>query len=118
MISIIVECEPSTSKEEGVRYNWSRANNTAIEQDLTKIKWKEELSKRSVEEGWRFLRKALDDTIAKNVPSSRQSVTFHHPWMTREILKLIRKKRRKWRLAKKPRRLNMTKQSTKKQRKS
>jgi hypothetical protein len=24
------------------------------------------------------------------------NIKFKHPWMTREILKLIRKKRRKW----------------------
>jgi hypothetical protein len=49
-----------------------------------------------VEEGWRFFRQKLSETVEKNVPKSGGRTKLKNPWMTREILRLIRRKRRKW----------------------
>ncbi|MFO0007415.1 MAG: hypothetical protein ACK559_40500, partial [bacterium] len=53
-----------------------------------------------MEEGWNFIKSTLEETISRNVPTSKGRIKFKHPWMTREILQLIRKKRRRWRAAK------------------
>jgi hypothetical protein len=100
MISFSVECNPFIRKDKEVRLNWSRANIPAIRQDLEAIHWTAEMTTKSVEEGWKFVRKTLEESIARNVPIIKGCIRFKHPWMTREILRLIRKKRRRWRVAK------------------
>ncbi len=100
MICVAIECQPFKRQEKQVRLNWNRANIPAIRQDIVNSHWREELGARTVEEGWAYLNRTLEETIGRNVPINKGSIRFKHPWMTREILKLIRKKRRKWRTAK------------------
>jgi hypothetical protein len=100
MICVTVECKPDTRCSEGTRNNWSKANKEAIARDLESTDWRLELDWRTTEDGWRFMKSILGETIDKNVPTLKGNIKFKHPWMTRDILKLIRKKRRKWRKAK------------------
>ena len=100
MICVTVECKPDVRCSEGTRYNWSKANKDAIARDLESTDWRLELDWRTTEDGWRFMKSILGETIDKNVPTLKGNIKFKHPWMTRDILKLIRKKRRKWRKAK------------------
>ncbi len=58
--------------------------------------WRTQLDGRTVEEGWRFFRQKLSETVEKNVPKSGGRTKLKNPWMTREILRLIRRKKRKW----------------------
>jgi hypothetical protein len=58
------------------------------------------LGKRTVEEAWQHFTQTLYEAIDRNVPKSKPRTKFNHPWMTREILRLVRKKRRKWRMYK------------------
>jgi hypothetical protein len=46
--------------------------------------------------GWRFFRKKLSETVEKNVPRCGERTKLKNSWITREILRLIRRKRRKW----------------------
>jgi hypothetical protein len=100
MICVTVECKTDTRCSEGTRYNWSKANKEAMALDLERTDWRLGLDWRTTEDGWRFMKSILGETIDKNVPTLKGNIKFKHPWMTRDILKLIRKKRRKWRKAK------------------
>jgi hypothetical protein len=42
----------------------------------------------------------LQNTVEKYVPKSSSRTKLKNPWMTREILRLIRKKRKVWKKAK------------------
>ena len=101
MISITVECQPREVKEkENVRYNWKRADMPAIRSELEGMDWERELSRRTMEEGWTWFREQLQNAVEKYVPKSSSRTKLKNPWMTREILRLIRKKRKVWKKAK------------------
>ncbi len=68
--------------------------------DLMEIPWRETLAAETVEGAWSRFREALSETIEKNVPKSGVRTRLRNPWMTREILRLVRKKRRKWKAIK------------------
>jgi hypothetical protein len=53
-----------------------------------------------MEEGWTWFREQLQNTVEKYVPKSSSRTKLKNPWMTREILRLIRKKRKVWKKAK------------------
>jgi hypothetical protein len=89
MIMVSVECQPNVHKDKEVRHIWSKANIPAIKQDLDNTHWREELDQKTVEEGWNFIKSTLEETISRNVPTSKGRIKFKHPWMTREILQLI-----------------------------
>jgi hypothetical protein len=67
-----------------------------MKSDISDVDWRTQLDGRTVEEGWRFFRQKLSETVEKNVPKSGGRTKLKNPWMTREILRLIRRKRRKW----------------------
>jgi hypothetical protein len=67
-----------------------------MKRDISEVNWRLQLEDRAVEEGWRFFRKKLSETVEKNVPKCGERTKLKNPWMTREILRLIRRKRRKW----------------------
>ncbi len=46
---------------------------------ITGIPWSEELASQNVEEGWTFMKKTLEKTIAKKVPVGRGCIRFKHP---------------------------------------
>ncbi len=73
---------------------------TKIKVDLEEPQWRERLGECRVEEGWTILTNKLTETIEQNVARGGQRTKLNNPWMTREILRLIRRKRRKWRAVK------------------
>jgi hypothetical protein len=97
MLSIIMEAEPSRTGEERTGYAWNKTDMEAIRSDLDGMDWNREIEVRSVEEAWNFITHTLNESIERNVPKGKPRVRFKHPWMTREILQLVRKKRRFWR---------------------
>ncbi len=97
MLSIVVEGEPQTLCQDKEQYVWGRANMDAIKDDMDGTDWKKEMSQRTVDEALNFLTTTLQETIDRNVPKGQHRTKFKHPWMNREILRLLRKKRRAWR---------------------
>jgi hypothetical protein len=120
MLSISVDAEPSRTSEVKAGHIWSKADIPAIIQDMDSQDWRREIEVRSVEEAWKFLTLTLTESmreievrsveeawkfltltltesIDRNVPKGKPKTKFKHPWMTREILWMVRKKRRFWR---------------------
>ncbi len=81
-------------------YNWKRADIPAIQRELDGVDWREELENRTTEEGWILLRNKLQAAVEKFVPQSKNRTKLKNPWMTRELLRLIRRKRKVWRKVK------------------
>jgi hypothetical protein len=69
----------------------------AIKDDMDGTDWKKKMSQRTVDEAWNFLTTTLQETIERNIPKGQHRTKFKHPWMNREILRLVCKKRRAWR---------------------
>jgi hypothetical protein len=94
MLKITVEADPQIVREERTGYDWKKADMEAIARKLDRTDWRIVVGKRSVEEAWRYLTDTLSKAIERNVPKGRPRIEFRHPWMTKEILRLVRRKRR------------------------
>ena len=80
------------------RPNWTKADFAGLRGFLGNIDWNRILTDRPVEEAWTTFRSTLDLALAKFVPNSTVRNENTPKWLTREIVKLVRRKKRPWRL--------------------
>jgi hypothetical protein len=100
MLKVVLDFEPNCAERVNSKYNWSKANIEQMNIDLMEIPWRETLATETVEAAWSRFREVLSETIEKKVPKSGVRTRIRNPWMTREILQLVRKKHRKWKAIK------------------
>jgi hypothetical protein len=93
----VIEFKPNEIEKPTVRYNWSSADTDTMKSDISNVDWKHCLQSRAVEDRWMFFKDRINETVEKCVPKCGGRTKLKNPWMTREILRLIRRKRRKWR---------------------
>ena len=77
--------------------DWCKADLDKLVSSLANVDWKAELNNISGLSGWEFLKKKIDEETHACVPVKMRRVGNRPLWMTRNVLRLIRKKRRLWR---------------------
>jgi hypothetical protein len=80
--------------------NWHKANWSAIRTGLSDIDWKEELGILDADEAWVKFTSVLEGLVEQNVPMKPRRIPHKPVWMTWEVTRAIRKKRRLWKRAK------------------
>jgi hypothetical protein len=75
--------------------NWWRADWAAMRAELGEESW-DELEQMLAGEAWDSFKQRLDDLVEKHVPLKPRGRPGRPPWMSREILRAVRKKRRMW----------------------
>jgi len=78
--------------------DWRGADWEAIRKGVSDVKWEAELESKNAEESWILLREKLQSLQKAHIPE-RKARSERPPWMTTEILRAIRKKRRLWKKA-------------------
>jgi ribosomal protein L15 len=81
-------------------YNWSKADTSKMVDEMSAVRWGEILAGETVENAWQVFKGKLSETVERNVPKHGTRTPLKNPWMTREILRMVRKKRRKWKTVK------------------
>jgi hypothetical protein len=83
-------------------YRWHKLDETGLKHDLDQFRAKFEQSYRnkSVDENWQNFVDAVKDAVDKHVPSSMKSSRSNLPWLTRPLIRLIRRKNRAFYAAK------------------
>jgi hypothetical protein len=79
--------------------NWGKAQWNNIREGIKNTVWPSTSDGITAEESWQLLRNRIDELTAQHVPE-REFRERSSDWMTRDILQLIRKKRRLWKKAK------------------
>jgi hypothetical protein len=97
---VTLDLEPGPAEKSRRKFNWSKANIEEMKSDLSTVNWIEILTEESVEAAWNIFKDKLNETVERNVAKIGSRTRLKNPWMTREILRLVRKKRRKWRAVK------------------
>ena len=100
VLNIEVEVKMSKKDVKISRTNWTKADVPGLRKFLGEVNWQNRLAEKTVEETWETFRNVLDEAITKFVPSSTIRAANTPKWLTREIVKLVRKKKRAWKLAK------------------
>ena len=82
------------------RPNWNKADIVGLTKYLRNINWSNILTDHEANSAWNIFKETLDLAVAKFVPISTVRVASHPRWLTREIIRLIGRKKRAWKLTK------------------
>ena len=74
--------------------NWSKADSEGIRNYLGEIDWHQLLQCECIEENWHKFCQTLGDAVNKFVPTSSQKSDDKPKWLNREIIKLVRRKKK------------------------
>lgn len=80
--------------------DWNKADWKAIRAGLTIEEWRNTITSANVTEAWDNLKYRLNQLVRSHVPLRKRRDLDKPPWMTKEILQSIRKKRKLWKKAK------------------
>lgn len=101
IISIEISCDPKNSNTAKATQCWNKADLESIEQELGDIYWEKELKNfNDAENMWLFFKSKILSIQNKYVPTKIKGPSNQPKWMTRELLRLIRKKRRLYKIFK------------------
>ena len=88
------------TKEDGKEFvDWKKADWKQIRRDIDQVDWRTELEGSTANEAWEKLKEKLKRTVDTNVPKKKGRRSTRPPWLTQEIMRGIRKKKRLWKRA-------------------
>ena len=76
--------------------DWRKANYEGLKQDAAAYDWDEQLANLSCDDSWTKLKEILDGLQTKHVPLKKRRERHRPVWMTKHVMRTIRKKRRLW----------------------
>ena len=85
--------------DNAVRYLCGRADWKAMEADLSNKNW-EELNNLEADAAWTALKEVLHKTVEEHVPKRRRRNHNRPGWLSQEVVREIRKKKKQWKAAK------------------
>jgi hypothetical protein len=77
--------------------DWRRADWDAMRAEMRMGNWLQDLKKSGADRAWNILKDKVEEVIQKHVPQRRKRNSNRPAWMTQEILRAVRKKKRIWR---------------------
>ena len=80
------------------RSNWTKADIVGLKRFLSEINWHQEMASSSVERLWATFKRILESAMEQFVPKSTVRAPDAPRWLTREIVRLVRRKKRAWKL--------------------
>jgi Reverse transcriptase (RNA-dependent DNA polymerase)/Endonuclease-reverse transcriptase len=95
---IVAEINVTTGSEKknDARQDWRNADWEKMRNMLAEQKWKADIRGADTEEAWRIFQEKISEVTVECVPARRRRNVNRPPWMTQEILRAIRKKKRMW----------------------
>ena len=100
---LLVEYTSKIINEEEAKMipNWHKLNIEKIQEGFMGVDWKTELGQKNANECWELIKGKLDTLIQENLPMKKRKSTSRPVWMNHKIVKLMRKKERYFKQAKK-----------------
>jgi hypothetical protein len=95
-IEMLVDASVEKVKTTKTCKQWKRANYQSMRSEMDVIRWEEELRDMDAESAWKKFRSVLDDCVEKHVPTIEIYDTGRPKWLTKDIVKLIRQKKKSW----------------------
>jgi hypothetical protein len=95
-IEVKVGSENQPTKQHAGRPDWARADWSALREKAREWNWRDELRGTSAGEAWTRLRGKVDSWVEASVPKKRMRNKNRPPWLSQDILREIRKRKRMW----------------------
>ena len=100
MIMVTVAVSSGGGTKEKEQLNWAKGDWVSMRNELLAVNWRNELNGKDGNAAWSVLKEKILKTVEKFVPKRRRR-NFNKPaWLSSEILRAIRRKKRLWRKAK------------------
>jgi len=80
--------------------DWKNADIDSFKNDLNEIDWNSRFMNKNTEQCWNDFIEQFENIQLKHVPKKNVKTSKQPPWMNNSLLRLIRKKRRKWKIYK------------------
>jgi hypothetical protein len=97
--SLVIEVKVGSEKQQGTvpaRPDWARADWSKMKEMARRWNWRDELRGTSAEEAWTRLRDKVNGLVEECVPKRRRRNQNRPPWLTQEILREVRRRKRMW----------------------
>jgi Reverse transcriptase (RNA-dependent DNA polymerase)/Endonuclease-reverse transcriptase len=95
MLLLSINVGRKQEEQPGLVRNWWKADWGAMRADLAAATW-EGLDSMNADAAWAELKAKIDETVTRNVPLKPRGTGGKPPWLTRDIMREVRKKRRLW----------------------
>jgi hypothetical protein len=97
IIKIVAELDFDKQQQRRQIMCWERANVECMRMEIEAVDWDEIFKDGNAEENWNSFRKILTDCTERNIPKIVVKMSGKQRWVTQEIIRLIRMKKRRWR---------------------
>ena len=98
ILNMELKVSATINSDKPTRPNWNKADIVGLRTHLKNINWSTTLTEHGADRAWTIFKDTLDTAVAKFVPSSTVRAAGHPRWLTRDIIRLIGRKKRAWKL--------------------
>ena len=100
MILVTVAMKADARAKATAQPDWNKADWVKMREELAKVDWRGQIEGRTGQEAWDLLKKKIHLAVDKYVPDRRPRNQNHPTWLSQNILRAIRRKKRLWTKAK------------------
>jgi len=100
MILTAITIDSATDDDNVAVKDWKKANWEGMREELGGNSWRHHLGRAGAEEAWQILKQKVHSLIEKYVPMRRRRNKARPPWLSQQILRAVRRKKRLWKKAK------------------
>ena len=101
IINLVLVANPKKVTQSRKRQNWSKADTVKLKQCIKEANWQEILERDAdVEAKWAEFKRVVDTAMNLHVPKSTCKPPEQPKWITREIIRLLGRKKRAWKVLK------------------
>ena len=94
-VDLVMPCIKDSSVE--LVPNWKAADLNKLAANLAEVDWASELGQMTGLSGWEVLKERINAETDRCVPRKKRRTSNKPLWMNKNVMRLIRKKRRAWR---------------------
>ena len=98
IISVEVDFCPKFKESNELVLDWINGDTDGLKEFYRNFNWKEILQEKNAEDAWEFLKTTIEVGIDKYIPKKKRRSRNKPQWMTRNVVKLCRRKRRSYNL--------------------
>jgi hypothetical protein len=96
LVEVVGELTPSVSMEEVP--DWGKADMEKLKAALAEVDWEGEMTGLDTNQSWGMFKEKLEKAQDSAVPRKRRRIGNRPIWMTKNVLRTIRKKRHLWKV--------------------
>ena len=98
IICVEVDFYPKFKESNELILDWINGDTDGLKEFYQNFNWKETLPEKNAEEAWEVLKTTIEVGIKKFIPKKQRRIKNKPQWMTKNVVKLCRRKRRAYNL--------------------